>query len=1139
MISSDVGKRITFDFSLTDDDGFYEQSPIYTAGTVTALNTPTVWSDPVYAGSLNPGSTIDAGITYIDANGNSDNVVGTGWYVDGIFQGLSETFNLTSDHVGKEISFAFSLYDDDGFYEQSANYTAGTVWALNNDPTGAAIISGDAVKGETLTAVTSSIADADGLGSFSYQWLRDGSSISGATGSTYKLTSSDVDAAMSVRVSYTDALGTSESLTSSATSAVQNTNSPAVFSNASYTGSLVVGSQVTASIDYYDADGYSSLTQVSGLLTGWFLQDSAGYLEYLGGDYVENITLTQDMVGKTLLFNKGLTDAFDNLETSGRYTVGVVRAANFEPSGLVSLSGTASEGETLTAVTSAVADADGLGAFSYQWLRDGSSISGATNSTYALTSDDIGTAVSVRVSYTDGQGTSESLTSSATSSVQNVNDSPTGSASISGTASEGETLTAVTSSIADVDGLGAFSYQWLRDGSSISGATNSTYALTSDDIGTAVSVRVSYTDGRGTTESLLSNSRTVAESLPAVITETVNLETGLTEKSTAFENTGNEPATAVLFQSDGDGSGSVTVNLPSSISLASVGPAEAVNTTSASAVLSSALNNISSLQNSEASARVETFVSSLPETSTLQIRTITPQSASNVITEPLVISGSGNSSGNSVEAFVIDLSQMPSNTSVQLDNIEFAAISGSVTLIGGAGSNVISADDAVQNILLGEDDDILDAGGGDDTVGSAGGDDEVYGGEGKDIVFGGIGNDIVDGGSGDDEVRGDEGDDTLTGGSGSDTFVFRPGFGNDIITDFNKAEDTLVFYDATGERIDSLQLNETRNSDGNAVLTTADGSNVTLQGVARYSAISEELGAIYAVNTGSSTNMVLEFYADDSLVGASVTSFDAVVTFDTGEASYVSADIGDFLGFPNASGDTITLSGISLSGVSSSDPLFTLNFTDLDVSEDFAIYVSDVLVNGTSLEGSTLLIGEPDTFDISTTVATRDGSKISDVAIAFNDGNETTTVLSGNDGVSLASITSGSDVTVSGSLNYDASTKSISSQDALDALRLSVGMDTQSGTSTAFDYIAADFNQDGKVSSQDALAILKYAVGLPTTEQAEWVFVDSDGDYSDISRTNTNYDEGINIADLTSATELSLTGILIGDVNDSYSGLIA
>ena len=141
-------------------------------------------------------------------------------------------------------------------------------------------------------------------------------------------------------------------------------------------------------------------------------------------------------------------------------------------------------------------------------------------------------------------------------------------------------------------------------------------------------------------------------------------------------------------------------------------------------------------------------------------------------------------------------------------------------------------------------------------------------------------------------------------------------------------------------------------------------------------------------------------------------------------------------------------------------------------------------------------------------------------------------------GSSEFAITTGSNISLKGSLDYNPSSKSITSQDALDALRLSVGMDTQTGSKTAFDFIAADFNQDGKVSSQDALAILKYAVGLATIEQAEWRFVDSNGDYSDISRTSTIYAEGITMTDLASATELSLTGILIGDVNDSYSGLV-
>ena len=122
--------------------------------------------------------------------------------------------------------------------------------------------------------------------------------------------------------------------------------------------------------------------------------------------------------------------------------------------------------------------------------------------------------------------------------------------------------------------------------------------------------------------------------------------------------------------------------------------------------------------------------------------------------------------------------------------------------------------------------------------------------------------------------------------------------------------------------------------------------------------IVESIGAISAVNTGSGTNMVLEFYADGSLVGATITSFDAVVTFEAEDASYVSADIdANYLGVPNGEVEgVVNVSGISLSGGSSANPLFTITLTDQNVSKDLEIYVSDVAVNGEVLDGSTLLI---------------------------------------------------------------------------------------------------------------------------------------------------------------------------------------
>ncbi|MFC3615324.1 beta strand repeat-containing protein [Lutimaribacter marinistellae] len=90
----------------------------------------------------------------------------------------------------------------------------------NNEPNGAVTITGDLVAGETLTADTSTLSDSDGLGVLSYQWLRNGADIAGATGQTHQLTADDVGAAMSVRVSYTDGLGTNETVTSAATDQV-------------------------------------------------------------------------------------------------------------------------------------------------------------------------------------------------------------------------------------------------------------------------------------------------------------------------------------------------------------------------------------------------------------------------------------------------------------------------------------------------------------------------------------------------------------------------------------------------------------------------------------------------------------------------------------------------------------------------------------------------------------------------------------------------------------------------------------------------------------------------------------------------------------------------------------------------------
>ena len=80
------------------------------------------------------------------------------------------------------------------------------------------------------------------------------------------------------------------------------------------------------------------------------------------------------------------------------------------------IAGTPEVGQTLSADSTGVTDADGLDdvVFQYQWLADGAVIAGATGSTYTLTSDDEGRAITVRVDFTDDAGNDESLTSAPT-----------------------------------------------------------------------------------------------------------------------------------------------------------------------------------------------------------------------------------------------------------------------------------------------------------------------------------------------------------------------------------------------------------------------------------------------------------------------------------------------------------------------------------------------------------------------------------------------------------------------------------------------------------------------------------------------------------------------------------------------------
>ncbi|MDE4145237.1 calcium-binding protein [Phaeobacter gallaeciensis] len=90
----------------------------------------------------------------------------------------------------------------------------GAVYTIQSPAEGTPNISGEAKFGMDLTADTSSIADEDGVGEFSFQWFRDGTAIRGANEVSYTVSRQDVGAQISLSVSYVDGLGVFERVSS-------------------------------------------------------------------------------------------------------------------------------------------------------------------------------------------------------------------------------------------------------------------------------------------------------------------------------------------------------------------------------------------------------------------------------------------------------------------------------------------------------------------------------------------------------------------------------------------------------------------------------------------------------------------------------------------------------------------------------------------------------------------------------------------------------------------------------------------------------------------------------------------------------------------------------------------------------------
>lgn len=373
--------------------------------------------------------------------------------------------------------------------------------------------------GQILTANTSTITDTNVSGaiSFTYQWTRNGTNISGATSQNYLQVSADAGNVINVKAIYTNDYSIQVTVTSTnTTQTIQNT-----IASVAITGIFKEGQTLQAVIADNDTFDESKVTFT------WKNNDPTPAILHTGtGSTYKNYTIGNGDVGKIINVTVVYVDNNGFSENVTSTNTNVV-----DTPGTVSLSGTY---EVNKAISANITDADGVQSISsYQWIRsDASDMSSptniGTNSTYTPVIADIGKYVSVKITYTDNQNF-------VTTDIQPINgvqviaESNLGSnLAITGTLQQGSVLTATVTDNNNINTTQSVSFKWQRvNGTSVSDITTNTvngnsgttvtntYTLVGSDVGNQIRVIADYTDAGGNVESL---TETTATNITAVDT---------------------------------------------------------------------------------------------------------------------------------------------------------------------------------------------------------------------------------------------------------------------------------------------------------------------------------------------------------------------------------------------------------------------------------------------------------------------------------------------------------------------------------------------------------------------------------------------------------------------------------------------
>ena len=335
---------------------------------------------------------------------------------------------------------------------------------------------------------------------FSYQWVRDrglpGEAIVASSAKTYLVEAGDEGHSLSCNVIATNGLGSAEAISANSIMVAggkpQNTAPPTVI------GTPTVGASLTCEPGTWSgvpAPTYSYL---------WVRNPGLPGEQAIGGASSNTYVVRAEDRGHALACEVTAANAEGSASQLSERVVVPAGGAGVPPANVTAptVSGSTALGSHLTC-SEGTWSGTPAPALTYQWLRDGKSIAGATASTYVITEADLGHSLSCAVVAINTQGVA-SQASANVLEVPGVAPASTEAPQVSGTPAVGESLSCLHGTWRGAPPP-VFEYQWLRDGVSIHAATASSYTVESADRGSALSCRVTARNGAGTAEANSAN----------------------------------------------------------------------------------------------------------------------------------------------------------------------------------------------------------------------------------------------------------------------------------------------------------------------------------------------------------------------------------------------------------------------------------------------------------------------------------------------------------------------------------------------------------------------------------------------------------------------------------------------------------